>query len=129
MADPNQWLLDAGLRVVRGWGKRAGGRIPSLGGTIYELELSDGSFHDYDQNSMPGPRVEKRARDKHGSRYEPLYGVTNYWFAVPHHLWSASLKAELDDPSIAEGILHGLRSASAKRAAETRRHNKEASKG
>src|ERR1035437_10708310 len=127
MADPNQWLLDAGLRVVRGWGKRAGGR-PSIEGTMYEVELSDGTFHVLDRSRSPS-RVEKRGRDKHGSRYEPLYGMTNYWFVVPHHLWSESLNAELDDPSVAEGILHGLRSASAKRAAATRRRNKQAKSG
>jgi hypothetical protein len=125
MADPNQWMLDAGLRVVRGWGKRAGGS-PSIEGTMYAVELSDGTFHVLDRNIAPGPRVEKRGRDKHSSRYEPLYGRLNYLWAVPKHLWSESLKAELDDPSVAEGILHGLRSASAKRAAATRRRNKQA---
>jgi hypothetical protein len=122
MADKNQWMLDAGLRVVRGWGKRIGGYPASLKGTMYEVELSDGSFH-----QLVNGVVWPRPLPKHGSRHEPLYGLSNYFSIMPENIMADSLRAELDNEAFAQAKLHELRSASAKRGAATRRRNKEAS--
>jgi hypothetical protein len=44
MADPNQWMLDAGLRVVAIYGPRPVYGLPGRG--IYEVQMSDGTYHD-----------------------------------------------------------------------------------